>query len=433
MTERTIYLDRNARPSESRKITVRAYRWYASVELDRDNYVDATTTRGQEPELPSAYKEALDRVRLASTDRIWYDGYPGSFSWGEGARWITLPVQFSQVEATIQALRLAELENEYSQLHALADRLQLPVDEWLAPGERELVRGIDFQSPPQTFLNFLRGKSKHWGLRLNGRATTGSVWIRPTLLPVQKTIREMYPDRYPQWVDRWSGYVEPEDAPIRPWVGGRDQDLSHGANPIHFDDVDVSTDNDCPCGMPLRDQWDDGKAHTAHHAAWAFGIRVPKNLMWPGNLAVVTPQSPISWRKLAAKAGRMPMRENHYDFNSWSYLGEPEEAPNNDRAFLLKANEYVIGYLVGTDTNEHSRLDLLDESTSGASDDTLRPRIDLIWTAGSYRGQGIASKLVHALAEDFGCQVGDVSWSTPISDAGRQLARRLSPEGIWVS
>lgn len=83
MTERTIYLDRNARPSESRKITVRAYRWYASVELDRDNYVDATTTRGQEPELPSAYKEALDRVRLASTDRIWYDGYPGSFSWGK--------------------------------------------------------------------------------------------------------------------------------------------------------------------------------------------------------------------------------------------------------------------------------------------------------------------------------------------------------------
>ncbi|MGW0872447.1 GNAT family N-acetyltransferase [Streptomyces sp. NPDC002740] len=352
---------------------------------------------------------------------------------GEGARWITLPVQFSQVEATIQALRLAELENEYSQLHALADRLQLPVDEWFAPGERELVRGIDFQSPPQTFLNFLRGKSKNWGLRLNGRATAGSVWIRPTLLPVQKTIREMYPDRYPEWVDRWSGYVEPEDAPIRPWVGGRDQNLSDGANPIHFDDVDVSTDHGCPCGMPLKDQWDDGKAHTAHHAAWAFGIRVPKNLMWPGNLAVVTPQSPISWRKLAAKAGRMPMRENHYDFNSWAYLGEPEEAPNNDRAFLLKANEYVIGYLVGTDTSEHSRLDLLDESRSGASDDTLRPRIDLIWTAGSYRGQGIASKLVHALAEGFGCQVGDVSWSTPISDAGRQLARRLSPEGIWVS
>ena len=91
MTERTIYLDPQARPFESRKINVRAYRWYAEVELDRDDYVDATTTRGQEPELPTAYKEALDSVRLASTDRIWYDGYPGGFSWGEGARWITLP------------------------------------------------------------------------------------------------------------------------------------------------------------------------------------------------------------------------------------------------------------------------------------------------------------------------------------------------------
>ena len=103
MTERTIYLDPQARPFESRKINVRAYRWYAEVELDRDDYVDATTTRGQEPELPTAYKEALDSVRLASTDRIWYDGYPGGFSWGEGARWITLPVQFSQVEAAVES------------------------------------------------------------------------------------------------------------------------------------------------------------------------------------------------------------------------------------------------------------------------------------------------------------------------------------------
>ncbi|KOX04233.1 hypothetical protein ADL04_09200 [Streptomyces sp. NRRL B-3648] len=128
----------------------------------------------------------------------------------------------------------------------------------------------------------------------------------------------------------------------------------------------------------------------------------------------------------------MPMRENRYDFNSWDYLDAPEEVPDNDRAFLLKANEYVIGYLVATDASEHSRWDLLSESSSGAHDGTLRPRIDLIWIAGSYRRQGLGVKLVQALADDFGCQIGDVSWSTPISDAGRHLARRLSPEGIWV-
>ncbi|MFE4717438.1 hypothetical protein ACFRLW_13615, partial [Streptomyces sp. NPDC056728] len=160
MTERTIYLDPDARPYESRKITVRAYRWYASVEVDRDDYVDATTPRGQEPDLPSAYKEAIDSIQLKSIDRIWCDGYPGSFSWGESSRWITVPVQFSQVEATVEALRLAELEYDYSHLQKLADQLTLPIEEWLSPGERELVRGIDFQAPPQAFLNFLRGKAK---------------------------------------------------------------------------------------------------------------------------------------------------------------------------------------------------------------------------------------------------------------------------------
>ncbi|GAA0948301.1 hypothetical protein [Actinocorallia libanotica] len=39
MIERTIYLDPDRH--DSRKIHVQAYRWYARVELNRDDYVDA--------------------------------------------------------------------------------------------------------------------------------------------------------------------------------------------------------------------------------------------------------------------------------------------------------------------------------------------------------------------------------------------------------
>ncbi|UOB12824.1 GNAT family N-acetyltransferase [Streptomyces sp. HP-A2021] len=434
MTERTTYLDSGTHPSRSRRINVRAHQWYATVEVDRDNFVDAATALGQDPELPSAYREALDFVRNVFHDRIWYDGYPGGFSWGGGSRWVTLSVPFSQVEDTVEALRAAELDHDYDKLRTLADGLVLPLAEWLAPGERELVRGVDFHSPPQAFLKFLRGKANESGLRLNGRATAGSIWVRPTVSPVQKLIRERYPEQYPGWVDRWTGFMDSEDAPVRPWVGSRGQDLSRGAKPVEFRTVDIAIGkDDCPCGMRLADQREDGKAHTAHHAAWAFGIRVPKSLMWLDDLAVVTPQSPISWRRLASRVGRMPQRENHYDFNSWSYHGEPQETPNNDRAFLLNANGYIIGYLVATDTSEHHRWDLVNGSRFTEDDETLRPRIDLIWTAGSYRGRGIGSTLVEALADDFGCGVGDVSWSGPISDAGCRLARRLSPDGIWVS
>jgi len=296
VTERRIYLDSDRRSPSARKITVRATRWYAVVEVDRDGYVDAMT--GREAVLPPAYTEAIDRVREASIDRIWCDGYEGGFSWGKGPRWITLYVQFPHVEVTVEALRSAELDQDYRQLHTLADRLALPVHGWLAPGERELVRGIDFVSPPGAFLRFLRGKAKKHGVRLNGRATPGSVWVRPTLSPAEKQRREMYPDQHPAWMDRWTGYVDPDDAPIRPWVGSRAQNLSRGAVHAQFRPVKTAHGNDCPCGLNLRDGWDNGKGHAAHHAAWALGVRVPKNLEWGNTLAVVTTQSPIAWRKL---------------------------------------------------------------------------------------------------------------------------------------
>ncbi|WP_406331747.1 GNAT family N-acetyltransferase [Streptomyces sp. NBC_00203] len=108
----------------------------------------------------------------------------------------------------------------------------------------------------------------------------------------------------------------------------------------------------------------------------------------------------------------MPQKENHYE---------------------LKANGYVIGYLAAHDVSRHRRWDLIDGSPSGDQDDTLRPRIILIWVADVYRHRGVGAALVQALADDFGCHIADVSWSTPISDAGQRLARRLSPEGIWIS
>ncbi|MFD7450985.1 GNAT family N-acetyltransferase [Kitasatospora sp. NPDC059827] len=433
MVNQTIYLDLDRRDRRSRKIHVRAYRWFATVDLDRDGYVDALTARGDDPSLPADYTEAVNRAYSTSIDRLWYDGYTGSFLWSGGPSSVTLHVPFPHVRAVVEALRLAELDHDYTGLHTLADQLVLPVEDWLAPGERELVRGIDFAPPPNAFLRFLRGKAQKLGVRLNGRATSGSVWVRPTLPPVEKQRREIFPERYSESVDRWTGYVERDDVPFRPWVGSRGQNLSYGAVPVQFRRVETPTSVACRCGMSLQDAWDRGKEHSIHHAAWALGIQVPKNLEWRTNLAVVTTESPIAWRKLAYQVARVPQRENHYDFNSWSYLEEPEPTPDNVRAYLLEANGYVIGYLTADDTSQHVRWDLIAKSKHGGRDDTLRPRVGLIWVADVYRRQGIGATLVQALADDFGCPIADVSWQSPLSESGRHLARRVSPEGIWVS
>lgn len=433
MTEQTIYLDSDQRSACSRKIYVRAFRWFAMVEVDRDGYVDALNQRGKSSDLAAAYTEAVTRARDTSMDRAWYDGYPGAFVGGDESRWVSLPVPFAEVAAAVEALREAELDHDYSGLHALADRLTLPIDDWLAPGERELVRGIDFSTPPGVFLDFLRSKATRNGLRVNGRATRGSVWIRPTLPLAEKQKRERSPDQYPDWVDRWTGHVQPEDAPFRPWLDSRGQNLSRGAVPVEFQRVQTPRGGKCACGMNLTAPGDGENEHATHHAAWSIGIRPPKNLAWRGDMAVVTTESPIAWRKLAYQLGRMPRRENSYDFNSWSHLGEPVKTLDNVRAYLLKANGYVIGYLNAHDVDEHRRWDLLDGSKYSDSDDTLRPQIGLIWVADCYRKKGVGAILVQALADDFGCQAAEVSWSTPVSDAGRRLARRVSPEGIWVS
>ncbi|MFD0292006.1 GNAT family N-acetyltransferase [Streptomyces sp. NPDC127118] len=433
MTERTVYLDPPPYDWRSRKIEVWPYRWYATVRLNRDGYADVMRRKGLDFELPLAYTEAVDAARKASIDRILYDGSSDTFSWTNGPEWITLFVPFRHVEATVEALRAAELDHDYSVFRALADEMALPVDDWLAPGERQLVRGVDFDPPPSVFLRYLRGKAKQQGVRVNGRATAGSVWIRPTLSPVQKQLREEDPEGYPGWKDRWSDYEEPDNAPLRPWVGGQEQGLSYGANPVEFREVTTPDPSPCPCGMTLQDLVGGSNEHTDHHTAWTFGIRAPKNLEWQSDLAVVTAQSPISWRRLANRVARMPQKEEHYDFNSWTHLGEPEETSDNVRAYLLKANGRVIGYLAAHDTSNHRSWDLIDGSQYGEEDLTLRPRINLIWVADIYRRQGIGATLVRALADDFGCQVPDVSWSTPVSGAGRRLARRGSSKGIWVS
>ncbi|MFJ4672792.1 GNAT family N-acetyltransferase [Kitasatospora purpeofusca] len=425
------YLD-DDRSWRGRTITVRPSRWYASVVLDRDGFVDTLHTRGDDPELATDFIEAAERFNDRATNRIWYEGYSGDFFTGASARSVRLFTPFTHVEAVREALRTAELDQNYQALHDLSEQLALPVDKWLGPGERELLRGTDFSPPPAVFLRFLRAQASHRGLRLNGRAEAGSVWVRPTLPASQKRLREAFPDRYPGWVDHWSGHVEPDDTAWRPWVGGREQDLSRSALPVQFRDVPVQRADKCPCGLRRGGGFD--SEHPARHAQWAFGVQVPKNIEFPIALAVVTTQSPIAWRRLAGRVGQLPRREGGYDFNSWSHdMGEPEETPEKFRAYLLQDDDHVVGYLAAHDTDSHRWRELAKDSGHGELDETKRPCIDMIWVASTYRRHGVGRLLLQALADDFGCTIADVSWSSPVSEAGEHLARRVSPSGIWIS
>lgn len=428
MTQALHYLDPPELGWRRRKISVTPRRWFVEVMLDRDAYV--TNGRNQAAAaLPQHVVEAIHRLQAACDDQVWLSGFPGSLFGIDGPSYVQLNVPYRHVDAAIAALKTAELGGDVSGLDGLASELALPIDDWLRPGEHFLRRGSDFDVNSNTFLSFLRGKANKMGLRLNGRPTPGGVWVRPQLSADSRLSRRLFPDRFPDELDRWATPL-PEPDVWRP-LEERVRETADDTNPVEFFEADVDPQADCPCGCPFG-AGIDAATHEARHAQWSLGLRIPRTVTWgPGDIALVTTQSKVLWRRLAEDAARIPKRENHYDLSSWSATYATED-PDHRRVYLLRFRDWVVGYLVAADLSEHRRLGWGTGGMDPATDLTLRPSIELIWVAAVHRRRGLGRKLVEHLAEDVGCTLDELSWSVPFSEHGRGMARSISPDGVWI-
>ena len=246
MAERTIYLDPPPHTWRSRKIVVEPYRWYARVELDREGPVERH--RSADAVLPAHVMAAVGRVRERAMDHLWLAGYQGGFTFSDDVDRVAICIDFRHIDGAVDALRSAELDHDSAKLDTLAEALALPVDNWLAPGERQLLRGIDFDVRPAVFLRFLRGKARALGLKLNGRATLDGVWVRPQLTASERLSRQAYPERYTDRPDRWSN-APSSDGPWRPFEQRHRRVGSMGAIPVELRNITVGIDAKCPCGL----------------------------------------------------------------------------------------------------------------------------------------------------------------------------------------
>jgi hypothetical protein len=194
---RTIYLD-DRHTRDARVIHVRkGGRHYKDIVLNRDNYLWHNGEKDASRAAPTAFLDAVEYARTRLIDRIWYAGYDGGFTYGVGDTYVHIYAPDAHVDATVEALRAAELHANYHPLYALGDAVKVPYEQWLAPGERVLVRGIDYDTTTSAFRRYLRHHGKRADLRMNVRVEGDTIRIRPVPTQTARLLHEYNPDKHP--------------------------------------------------------------------------------------------------------------------------------------------------------------------------------------------------------------------------------------------
>lgn len=417
-----------------RTVKVELGRKFATVTLDRDDYAYRAAAEGREDaELAPEFAAAAKRCVNAACGYLWVHGYAGDFLYGAGSSFVTLFVPFELADQAAKALRAAELEGDLTGIGALTSQMAVPLDAWLAPGERELRQGIDFWTSPTAFVKYLRAQANARGLRLNGRALPGAVWVRPTMPRSRRELLREFPDQFKSYTDpapyeqhEWS-----EDDPVRPEV---DREPASWREPTPV--VAIATASkpepvqECPCGTARAPAEFEQLQHRRAHLNWSIGLPVPRNVFWPaGQVALVTGTSPPAWRRLAYASAVLPRRENHYDSASFA-VGDGEPSDRNARAYLLNDGGRVVGFVSVFDEIA-VRWQAFDAAPQPQSSIRERPVINVIFTAALWRRRGVGRTLVEAVATDAGIDVTELAWNGPLSVGGEALAKSISPLGIW--
>jgi len=153
---------------------------FVQVRLDRDAYVDSRKISradlGWQPDCEA--REVLARCQHAGFLRCVFRGCTlESFYSSLEPEYISLLVPTDVVEDTVEALREVEMDGSTQKLASLAERLKMPLDAWLAPGERSFRRGADYTIRSSRFLQLLRLLAGDYHVRVKGRAEEGSVRV----------------------------------------------------------------------------------------------------------------------------------------------------------------------------------------------------------------------------------------------------------------
>lgn len=182
--------------------------------------------------------------------------------------------------------------------------------------------------------------------------------------------------------------------------------------------------------------------HRQRHDAMINGVRTPplksdQFIVADGGFSVslVTPRSYLAQRIRAEKVARLGKREMGYDFSAFTRFDPNDQY--DAHVFLGHKAGRAIGLLVLRSRPVVRHFTWIDGSKRIDTGErefapSRRWTVDFVWLHPSHRRQGLAIQLLNTAAAYMCIDVQQFAWTTPFSEAGEQLARRLSPQSFFV-
>lgn len=203
----------------------------------------------------------------------------------------------------------------------------------------------------------------------------------------------------------------------------------------------------CACGLTfVRGSPDDEALHAREHEEFALGPLIPEvksvatiddvrgyglhrigSELAPGTRRRLSKVAMVACRTIPGPAG--------YD----------GDVVQGIKPFVLSHGDRVVGWVLGEHDRYFHRLSWAD--AAGAKLRLLEPpnielerfKIARVWLAANYRGSGLGSDLIRAVAAHEGCRLDELGWELPFTASGAALVRRASPDivlgaaGDWDS
>ncbi len=193
------------------------------------------------------------------------------------------------------------------------------------------------------------------------------------------------------------------------------------------------------CGLDyVRGSRSDERNHKKFHDRVVNGCKTKL----PDGCHIVTHRSDIAMQKLAEAAASEALHETKYDHISF-YADKKVFDAEKTIAVITVSNGRVCGLVVSRERDCECKAQLQDFKQNHlhfwrpTKADKVQPQkrraLDMIWVLNSNRRQGVARRMVQALAEHCKMKVGDLGHVTPFSEDALRLWQGFKLSTIYLA